>query len=99
MLEALGAGREFHQRMSEIRSEFAAIIQTQLDDAVRQGILQPLDTKIAGRAWFGALTEIITSWIFSGQPGRLEDDFTALRPLLMRSVGLNSNSHLEVQRR
>ena len=99
MVEALGAGREFHQRMSEIRSEFAAIIQRQLDDAVRQGILQPLDTEVAGRAWFGALTEIITSWVFSGQPERLEDAFSALRPLLMRSVGLSSNSHVEVRQR
>ena len=99
MLEALGAGREFHQRMSEIRSEFAAIIQRQLDDAVRQGILQPLDTEVAGRAWFGALAEITTNWVFSGQPERLEDAFTALRPLLMRSVGLTSNSHLEIRQR
>ena len=99
MLEALGAGREFHQRMSEIRGEFASIIQRQLDEAVRQGILQPLDTEVAGRAWFGALAEIITSWVFSSQPERLEDAFTALRPLLMQSVGLSSNPHLEIRQR
>ncbi len=91
MVEALGAGREFHQRMSEIRSEFAAIIQRQLDDAVRQGIIQPLDTEVAGRAWFGALNEVITNWVFTGQPQRLEDAFQALRPLLMQSVGLSSS--------
>ena len=87
MVEALGAGREFHRRMAEIRDEFAAVIQRHLDDAVRQGIIKPLDTEVAARAWFGALNEVITAWALSGRPERLEDAYDALRPLLMRSVG------------
>ena len=75
MLEALGAGPEFHHRMSEVRGEFAGIIQSQLDDAAQQGIIQPLDTEIAGRAWFGALNEVITHWVFTGQPQRLHFRF------------------------
>ena len=89
MLEALGAGPEFHRRMSEVRGEFAGIIQSELDDAAQQSIIRPLDTEIAGRAWFGALNEVITNWVFTGQPERLEDAFQALRPLLMQSVGLD----------
>ena len=87
MVEALGAGREFHRRMAEIRAEFAAVITQQLDDAVAQGVIGPIDTQVAGRAWFGALNEVITSWVLSGQQGRIEDAYEALRPLLMRSVG------------
>ena len=87
MVEALGAGREFHQRMAAIRGEFAAIIQHHLDDAVRQGIIEPVDTEIAGQAWFGALNEVMTNWVLSSRPERLEDAYIALRPLLMRSVG------------
>ena len=87
MVEALGAGREFHRRMAEVRGEFAGIIEHHLDEAVRQGIIQPVDTEIAGRAWFGALNEVITNWALRGQPERLEDAYAALRPLLVRSVG------------
>ncbi len=87
MVEALGAGREFHHRMAEIRGEFAGVIQRELDEAVRRGVIEPVDTEIAGEAWFGALNEVITNWVLSGRPKRLEDSYAALRPLLMRSVG------------
>src|SRR3990170_2343407 len=42
MVEALGAGREFHRRMAEIRSQFAAVIQHHLDAAVQQGVIDPI---------------------------------------------------------
>ena len=87
MVEALGAGREFHRRMAEIRGEFAAVIQRQLDEAVRQEIIKPIDTEVAARAWFGALNEVMTGWVLSGRPERLEDTYAALRPFLMHSVG------------
>ena len=87
MVEAFGAGREFQRRMAETHAEFAAIVQRQLDEAVAQGVIEPLNTEIAGRAWFGALNEVITSWVLLGEPERLEDAYASLRPLLMRSVG------------
>ena len=87
MVETLGAGREFQRRMAETRAEFAGIIQQHLDDAVEQGIIEPVDTDIAARAWFGALNEVIMGWVLLRKPERLEDAYTALRPLLMRSVG------------
>ena len=87
MVEAMGAGRGFQRRMAEVRAEFAAIIQRHLDDAVEQGVIEPLDTETAGRAWFGALNEVITDWVLVEQPQRLEDAYASLRPFLMRSVG------------
>jgi AcrR family transcriptional regulator len=91
MVEALGAGREFHRRMAVIRSEFAALIQSHLDRAVAEGIIEPIDTEIASQTWFGALNEVITNWVLSGRPDRLEDAYDALRPLLMRSVGATTD--------
>jgi hypothetical protein len=41
---------------------------------------------ITSRAWFGALNEVILHWLIKGEPDRLEDAYTTLRPLLMRSV-------------
>ena len=99
MLEALGAGRDFHRRMAEIRNEFAAVIQRHLAQAVQQGVIEPIDTEIAGRAWFGALNDVITNWVLSGRPERLEDAYDALRPLLMRSVGVAEQPKSPVKER
>ena len=87
MVETMGAGHVFQRRMAEVHAEFPTIIQRQLDEAVEQGVIEPLDTEIAGRAWFGALNELITDWVLLERPDRLEDTYAALRPLLMRSVG------------
>jgi AcrR family transcriptional regulator len=88
MLEALGAGREFQRRMAEIRHEFTMLIKRHLDSAIEEGVLTPLDTEIAAQAWFGSLNEVITQWILSGRPQKLEDAYTVLRIFLLRSVGV-----------
>ena len=88
MVEALGAGREFHRRMAEVRARFAAVLTRHLDAAIVEGLIAPIDTEIAGRAWFGALNEVITHWVLSGQPKDLEEAYGVLRPLLLRSVGI-----------
>ena len=92
MVEALGAGREFHERVLQIHSDFARVIKRQLDEAVAEGAIEPVDTDVASRAWFGALNEIITTWVLSKKPGPLEESYRALRPILMRSVGVSDFS-------
>jgi TetR/AcrR family transcriptional regulator, fatty acid metabolism regulator protein len=87
LLEARGAGPEFHAKLMEIHSRFAAFITENLDEAVSLGIIHPLDTRTAGIAWFGALNQVITTWILSEEPGDLEDTYPALRTLLLRGVG------------
>ena len=47
-----------------------------------------MDTQVAATAWFGALNEVVTRWLLSGTPDRLQDAYDALRPLLIRSVGV-----------
>ncbi|HEY8490733.1 MAG TPA: TetR/AcrR family transcriptional regulator [Dehalococcoidia bacterium] len=87
MVEALGAGREFHERLLAINDEFTGIIQGLLDEAVAAGVIEPVDTRIAARAWFGAVNAVVTDWILSERPGPLEAAYEDLRPLLARSVG------------
>ena len=88
MIEALGAGPEFQERLLQIHEEFIALIQHHLQAAVTAGAIEPADTAIASRAWFGALNEVILFWLVRNQPEQLEDAYDALRPLLMRSVGV-----------
>ena len=90
VLEALGAGREFNVRMIEIQGEFAALITRHLNELVAAGIVAPLDTNIAGIAWFGGVNEVVRRWVLTDQPAKLEDTYPALRDLLRRSIGQTS---------
>jgi hypothetical protein len=75
-----------------VHDEFIAVIQRHLDAAVARGVVQPVDTALASRAWFGALNEVILHWLVKGEPADLEDAYAGLRPLLMRSVGVDEGS-------
>jgi TetR/AcrR family transcriptional regulator, fatty acid metabolism regulator protein len=86
-VEALGAGREFNDRMGQLRASFADLTRQHLDEAVRQGAIPPLDTAVAGQVWFGALNEVLTRWVLSERPGRLEDAYPTVRALLLRGIG------------
>jgi AcrR family transcriptional regulator len=88
LVEALGAGREFNQRMLEIHANFAGLIERHLDEVVALGVIPPLDTRIAGKAWFGALNEVVTAWVLADHPADLEQEYPALRMFLLRSVGI-----------
>jgi AcrR family transcriptional regulator len=87
MVEALGAGREFHARLMQIHEMFVDVMKRHLDDAVAAGAIEPVDTELAGRAWFGAVSEVITHWLLSERPAPIEDTYSALRPMIFRSVG------------
>ncbi len=92
MVEALGAGRDFHQRMAEIREEFAGLIKSQLDQAIVDGLIAAVDTEITSRAWFGAVYEVITHWLLAENPPPLIDSYATLEPLLRNSVGFSEPS-------
>jgi AcrR family transcriptional regulator len=89
LIDAVGAGSEFQAELQRLHERFAGIIASQLDDAVAAGIIEPIDTDIAGMAWFGALNEVVVRWLMSDQQGRLEDSYPTLRSLLLRSVGIS----------
>jgi AcrR family transcriptional regulator len=88
MVEALGAGPEFNQRLVEIRANFADLIRRYLDDGVASGAIPPLDTATAAAAWFGAVNEIITQWALAKRSQTsLMRAYPTLRGLLLRGVG------------
>jgi AcrR family transcriptional regulator len=88
LVEALGAGREFNDKMMEIHGRFSGLIEQYMDRLVETGKIAPLDTHLVGVAWFGAINEVVTRWILTGQPENLEDAFPALRLMLRRGIGL-----------
>lgn len=87
LVEAVGLGHGFDEKLMRTRGYFAGMIQGYLDRAVAAGAIAPLDTETVSWAWFGAINEIVVRWLVAGQPERLEDALPALRALLLRSVG------------
>jgi TetR/AcrR family fatty acid metabolism transcriptional regulator len=78
LVEALGAGREFNAKLTELHEAFAGLVKRWLDEAVAARALPPLDTELASAAWFGAVNQ--------GRPERLEDAYPALRALFLHGV-------------
>ena len=87
-LDVIGAGRVFQTEANELHERFARLIAGYLDQAVAEGVIGPIDTRITSIAWFGALNEVVGRWLLADRPGRLEDAFPALRAMLLRSVGV-----------
>jgi AcrR family transcriptional regulator len=87
LVESVGLGHGFDERLMRAHGRFAAMIQRRLESAAQAGRIAPLDAEIAAWAWFGAINELVVRWLISGQPERLENAFPTLRALLLRSVG------------
>jgi AcrR family transcriptional regulator len=88
LIDAVGAGAEFQAELQRLHERFSALIATQLDAAIEEGSIKPIDTEVAAMAWFGALNEVVMRWLMADEPGRLEDTYPTLRAVLLRSVGI-----------
>jgi TetR/AcrR family fatty acid metabolism transcriptional regulator len=87
LVEAVGLGHGFDEKLMRTRGEFARMIQSYLDRAVVAGVIAPQDTVTISWAWFGAINEIVVRWLVAGQPERLDDALPTLRMILLRSIG------------
>lgn len=88
LIEAAGLGHAFNDKLFELHTQFAVLIAYHLDEAVAEGSIAPLDTTLAAYAWLGAVNEVVTRWVYTGQPDPLEDALSPLRTLLLRSIGV-----------
>ncbi len=86
LLEAVSLGPVYQAKRSEVAGRFAALIQGYLDEAVADGSIQHLDTRVATLAWLGAVNEIVTQWLHGEVPD-LEATIPALTRILLRSIG------------
>jgi AcrR family transcriptional regulator len=88
LIDAVGAGAEFQAELQRLHVRFGDLIAAQLDAAIEEGAIAPVDTALAGMVWFGALNEVVMRWLMAEHPGRLEDAYPTLRAILLRSVGI-----------
>jgi TetR/AcrR family transcriptional regulator, fatty acid metabolism regulator protein len=87
LVEAVGLGHGFDEKLMHTRGYFASMIQHYLDRATAAGAIPPLDTETASWVWFGAINELVVRWLVTGKPEQLDTVIPQLRQLLLRSVG------------
>jgi AcrR family transcriptional regulator len=92
LVEAVGLGHGFDEKIAEVRGQFAAMIRRYLDLAIAEGVIEPLDTDVASYAWFGAINEVVVRWLVTPDPLPLERALPTLRMLLLRSIGMPTKS-------
>ncbi len=86
LVQAMGLGPAFEQKLMEVHNRFALLIKAYLDEAVALGEIAPVDTGIVSRAWMGAINEVVMHWVMTGESDP-EQIMLTLRPMLLRSVG------------
>ena len=94
-----GAGLEpsLNQELTNLHERFAFFIKLQLDQAIVEKSINPIDTTIASYCWLGAINEIITRYLTTGQAHQLEESLPHIRNLLLKSVALtpHPDRHLD----
>jgi AcrR family transcriptional regulator len=86
LLEAVSLGALYEEKRAEVHGRFAALIRGYLDEAVRDGSIAPVDTRLATLVWLGAVTEVVTQWLHTGTPD-LAASVPGLTRILLASIG------------
>jgi TetR/AcrR family fatty acid metabolism transcriptional regulator len=87
LLEAVSLGPTYAAKRAEVHARFAALIRGYLDQAVAEGAIPAIDTRVATLAWLGAVNELVLAWLADDADGELATSVPVLTELLLRSIG------------
>jgi len=87
LVQATGLGAAFEEKRQAVNQRFIEIVRENLDTAVEDKSIPPLDTEVAACAWVGALNEVVLRWIYTGNPDP-QRSLPSLRKLLLSSIGI-----------
>lgn len=90
LLEAVSLGAVYEAKRSEVHGRFASLIRDYLDEAVAEGSIDPIDTRVTTLAWLGAVNEVVVQWLHTGTPD-LAHCVPTLTRLLLRSIGVRAD--------
>ncbi len=90
--QGYGLGPAFERKRLEIYSRFAQLIKGHLDQAIAEGSIPPLNTEVTAYAWLGAITELITRWLYTGRPDPLRESLPALLKIFLHSIGRSTKT-------
>ncbi len=88
LIQAVGLGQDFEVKREQIKDRFAALIQSQIEQAVIEGEIPALDAEMAAQIWMGAIYDIVMRWVSTSQlsPERM---LPTLQTMLLRSIGVS----------
>jgi TetR/AcrR family transcriptional regulator, fatty acid metabolism regulator protein len=87
-----GLGPSFERKRLEIYSRFARLIKENLDEALAEGSIPPINTEITAYAWLGAINELVLRWVYTGQPDPLTQTLPTLQELFLRGIGITQRT-------
>ncbi len=87
LIQAVGLGEAFETKRQQVNEKFALIIQEQIEQAIVEGEIPPLDSETAAHVWMGALYDVIVCWVQTGHP-EPERMLPTLQTMLLRSIGV-----------
>ena len=87
LIQGYSMGNAFEKKRVEIYSKFASLIKDNLDLAVKEGSILPVDTEIASYLWVGAINEALIRWLYTGKPEPVKESLPELKRMLLRGVG------------
>jgi hypothetical protein len=87
LLDSRSLEGAYQAKRMEVRERFASLILAHLDEAVAEGSIPALDTRLAALAWLGALNEVVIQWLHDGRPDLVTEAVRELTPMLLRSIG------------
>jgi AcrR family transcriptional regulator len=88
LVQATGLGLAFEEKRRAVNDRFSQIIKENLDEAIADGSILPVDTEVIACAWIGALNEIVLRWVYSGQPDPVRS-LPVLRKMFLKSIGVS----------
>ena len=85
LVQGYSMGNAFEQKRTEIYSGFASLIEGNLDRAVAEGSIRPVNTRIASNIWVGAINEVLIRWLYTGSPDPVHEALPELKLILLES--------------
>ena len=90
LVQGYSMGNAFEKKRVEIYSRFASLIKQDLDQAVAEGSIPPIDTNIASHIWLGAISEVLIRWLYTGEPAPVKEALPVLKRLLLSGIGVDT---------
>jgi AcrR family transcriptional regulator len=90
LLESVSLGQAYEAKRAEVHGRFATLIQAYLDQAVAEGSIPALDTRVATLAWLGAVNEVVIESFRTNEPDLLTRAAPELTLMLLRSIGVSA---------
>lgn len=87
LVNAPGIDPDVDKELARLHALFADLVRQDLDEAVQEGLIQPLETAVASRALIGTLYENIMGWLRQRTPASLEEAAPTLIEYNLRGIG------------